>query len=92
MPKYNLIGELNIDPATMPKEWIEKTYSVSTQGGQGKVWEVIKSSKETIHTVSSETHKSSQARNGFVFHFKKHYVLTEKGYEEIRGMLIERSL
>jgi hypothetical protein len=93
MSKYKLIGELNINPDSLPKSWYSRSYNVSTAGGQGKVWEVKESKTCIEYTISTSIINTVNSKhNRFTFRFKRHYVLTEEGYNSIIGMLVEKSM
>jgi hypothetical protein len=95
MSKYKLLGEVrDIDLNNIPPEWYSETYTVSTSGGNGKVWEV-KESKDCIrYTLSTDTVRKVQSKSHYRmnFSFKKHYVLTQAGCDAVLGLLVEESL
>ena len=93
MAKYTYVGEvteLRIDQ--MPKGWWSRSYSVSTRGEKsGSVW-FVKEKGEVFYTVSAGVEKTGYGKGGFKFSFKRHYVLTQLGLEEIQAMIVEREL
>lgn len=94
MAKYNLIGQVDIDLKNIPPEWYNDSYTVSTAGGDGKVWEV-KENKDCIkYTLSTDIVRKVQSKSHYKmnFSFKKHYVLTQEGLDALLGLMVEKSL
>jgi len=96
MSKYNYLGNVlgEVQPDAMPRDWYSDSYTVSTKGEKkGSVWEVIEKGK-TFYTVSAGVTKQvrNSRRNGFSFSFKEHYILTEKGWDEIQAIIVEKEL
>ena len=96
LKKYNLLGSLkDFSADDIPKEWYDDSYTVSTEGDRGGVYEVRKNSKEIYYTISEGTVNNKVKNTGYVrlnLQFKKHYVLNEHGVEQVKLLLTEQSL
>ena len=96
LKKYNLLGVLkDFSIEDISKEWYDDSYTVSTEGDRGGLYEVRKNSKEIYYTISEGTVNKKIKNTGYVrlnLQFKKHYVLNEIGIEEIKIRLTEQNL
>jgi hypothetical protein len=83
-------------------EYVESSYTITTNGGASILWQVNRKPKDggIIHTVSTNPEKyesvEMNGRNGgrFMKQFPvyRHYILTPKGFNVLKGLTVELNI
>ena len=85
----NKLMKLLASDAMTTNIYVDHTYTITTSGGWARLWKVKKSKDETIYTVSSGEIKKIKIRYNISKSLFKHYVLTAKGFNYIKEIMLE---
>ena len=98
--KYEIIHDLHdifndseFDLFRVHPRFVASSYTISTNGGRMKFWQV--NAKEPFFTVSSGAESQKTISNGGArirVEFFRHYVLTAEGVQYIQERLVEEAL
>lgn len=92
MTDYNIdiIDEL-IKDVNGPQRLCSGTYTITTNGGKGKVWKV-KLGGGPIFTVSSQSLRSIKVNKFVSVPEYLHYVLTPEGIAYVKQLVVEKAI
>lgn len=74
-----------------PHELVKGTYLITTSGGRGGLWLVREKTGQRF-TVSTESLRTIKVNHYMSVPQYRHYVLTEKGINTIKELVVERSI